>query len=174
MGVPFPSLVSRHSSWHRQAPQVFPSYLTHVWCLILSDLDPNKRNTQKEMKTWHKTLDVWIKTQGLVLDKLLKYTGQALIFPICHFEPNHSDLRRFALHLAFVRLQQVASAIRIYSSDLLVQRKQTKFYGANTEGSRFLQFDCTMTESHGFIYPLLPVRCLWRIHSWGVLYLWHH
>lgn len=85
MGVPFPSLVSRHSSWRRQAPQVFPSYLTHVWCLILSDLDPHKRNTQKEMKTWHKTLDVWIKTQGLVLEKLWKSSGQALLFPKCNF-----------------------------------------------------------------------------------------
>lgn len=165
MGVPFPSLVSRHSSWCRQASQVFPGYLTHAWCLILSDLAQNKRNTQKEMKTWYK---LWIKTQVLVLDKLLKSTGQALLFPHVILEPNQSDLRRFTLHLAFVRLQQVASAIRIYSSDLLVQRKQTKFYGANTEGSRFLQFDCTMTETHGLIYTLLPVRCLWRIPFWAV------
>lgn len=52
------------------------------------------------MKPRPKTLDDWIKTQGLVLDKHLKFKGQALLLPHVISEPKQSDLRRFALHLA--------------------------------------------------------------------------
>lgn len=59
------------------------------------------RNTEKKtMKTRPKTLDDWIKTQGLVLDKHLKFKGQVLLLPHVISEPKQSDLRRFALHLA--------------------------------------------------------------------------
>lgn len=53
------------------------------------------RKTQKKMKTPHKILDVWIKTQSLVLDKLLKLTGQALLFPTCNFGTKTPWLQAF-------------------------------------------------------------------------------
>lgn len=76
------------------------------------------------------------------------------------FWSKQGDLRCLALHPPLGGLQQVASLVRIYGQVLLVQCKQTKFYGANTERSWTLQFDCTMTEKHGFIYSVVPVRCL--------------
>lgn len=69
-------------------------------------------------------------------------------------------------------LQQVASLVRIYGQVLLVQCKQTKFYGANTERSWTLRFDCTMTEKHGFIYPVVPVRCLQEFQQFNSMTSW--
>ena len=97
------------------------------------------------------------------------------------FWSKQGDLRCFALHPPpppppLGGLQQVASLVRIYGQVLLVQCKQTKFYGANTERSWTLRFDCTMTEKHGFIYPVVPVRCLQEFHFFfpGTLTPWRH
>lgn len=87
----------------------------------------------------------------MVSKHLIILTSLSIFLSLGLFYYKQGDLRCFALHpllWGLNPLQQVASLIRIYGSVLLVQCKQTKFYGANTERSWSLQFDCTMTGKH--------------------------
>lgn len=162
MGVPFPSLVSRHSSWHCAAPVVFPRYLNCVWRWILSDLDPNMRNF--DTKTRHKTLDVWLKIQGSVLDKLLKPTGQALLFPTCNIGSKTKWPQMF--RTASCLCKAAASGIHYKNLQLRssgsVQTNQvlwSKHWGV-TGPPVWLYHD----RKSWLDLSMLPVRCLQKIY----------
>lgn len=62
--------------------------------------------------------------------------------------------QKFRTAPTFVELRQVATLERIYSSVLLVQCKQTKFYGANMRGHGPPRFDRPLTENCGVSFRL--------------------
>lgn len=55
-----------------------------------------------------------------------------------------------------------AGGIPCKNSQLLVQTKQTKVYGANTQRSWSLWFDCTLARKHDSNHPVLQIRCIVR------------